>query len=79
MFSLLFGNARQAMGSAPYCGDSETGLVHCRDADCSAEASEPFLDVRTALVRGYSLCPCCIVEHSTGRRAQRVLQPQQPY
>jgi hypothetical protein len=71
MFSLHFGGSRQSTGATRYCGDCETGLVHRNDADCAAEASEPFLDVRTALVRGYTPCPCCVVAQGAARLSER--------
>lgn len=74
MFSLNFGGSRQAAGATRYSGDCETGLVHRNDADCAAEASELFLDVRTALVRGYIPCPCCIVAQGAARLPERVAQ-----
>ena len=51
-----------------YRGDSETGLVHREGCACDAEAHELFLDVRTALVRGYRLCPVCAADPATNRR-----------
>lgn len=42
-----------------FVGDAETGIVHSALSTCAAETSEAFLDLRTAIVRGYSLCACC--------------------
>lgn len=42
-----------------FAADTETGLVHCIDQSCDVFAGEVFLDVRTALVRGYQLCSKC--------------------
>lgn len=48
-----------------YVGDLETGLVHLCSSDCDINVSQIFLDVRTALVRGYELCGCCMGEQSS--------------
>lgn len=42
-----------------FIGDTETGIVHRAHSACEADTSEAFLDLRTALVRGYSMCTCC--------------------
>ncbi len=42
-----------------FIGDVETGIVHRAQTGCEANTSEAFLDLRTALVRGYSVCTCC--------------------
>ena len=42
-----------------YIGDPDTGVVHRSQAGCLAIDGVLFLDVRTALVRGYRLCACC--------------------
>jgi hypothetical protein len=42
-----------------YVGDTETGVVHRVGSDCEVITVEVFLDVRTAIVRGYQLCSCC--------------------
>lgn len=57
---------RAPMTPVQYVGDTDTGMVHVRESSCSAEASELFLDLRTAMIRGYSLCRCC----------QHLLQPR---
>lgn len=51
--------ARRSTPPTQYVGDADTGIVHLRASNCSAEASELFLDLRTAVVRGYRLCACC--------------------
>ena len=60
-----------------YMGDSETGLVHRVEAGgCDADAHEIFLDLRTALVRGYRLCPDCVGEPlSSARMPQSAQRP----
>lgn len=45
-----------------YVGDSETGIVHRIGSPCVVIPNEVFLDVRTAIVRGYRLCSCCRLE-----------------
>lgn len=66
---------RSAGSLVQYLGDSETGLVHRADADgCDAEAHELFLDLRTALVRGYRLCPQCAVEAAALPRRMPLVQ-----
>jgi hypothetical protein len=42
-----------------FLGDSETGIVHYAQGGCEVDASEAFLDLRTAIVRGYRICACC--------------------
>lgn len=42
-----------------YVGDTETGVVHRVGSGCEVIMMEVFLDVRTAIVRGYQLCSCC--------------------
>ncbi len=42
-----------------FVGDPETGIVHRVHSPCDVDTSEAFLDVRTAIVRGYRLCACC--------------------
>ena len=49
----------QRLPRVRYVGDAETGLVHYCGSDCSISGGQLFLDVRTALVRGYRLCNCC--------------------
>lgn len=46
-----------------YVGDLETGLVHRSTSTCVIISSQMFLDVRTALVRGYEMCSCCWSEY----------------
>ena len=52
----------QRLPRVRYVGDLETGLVHRCTSDCVVTTSQMFLDVRTALVRGYQLCSCCWTE-----------------
>lgn len=42
-----------------YVGDAETGIVHRIGSSCGVSTNEVFLDVRTAIIRGYQLCRCC--------------------
>lgn len=42
-----------------YVADIDTGIVHAVQSDCQVDTQEAFLDVRTAIVRGYRLCKCC--------------------
>ena len=42
-----------------FLGDSETGIVHNAEGGCEVDATEAFLDLRTAIVRGYRVCACC--------------------
>lgn len=42
-----------------YIGDPETGLVHLAYCSCAVVHGEGYLDLRTAMVRGYQLCPHC--------------------
>lgn len=49
----------QWLVQAQYVGDIDTGMVHLRGSNCGIGASELFLDLRTAMVRGYQLCRCC--------------------
>lgn len=42
-----------------YIGDSETGIVHAATCSCDYHHTESFLDLRTAIVRGYRLCLRC--------------------
>lgn len=51
--------ARPQAAHMIYVGDSETGLVHVQNSQCALAAHQVFLDVRTAVVRGYRLCMCC--------------------
>jgi hypothetical protein len=51
-----------AVNTAPlirFVGDAETGIVHAARTQCLVYTQEAFLDVRTAIVRGYRLCKCC--------------------
>jgi hypothetical protein len=45
--------------SIRYIGDPETGIVHLPTCHHASAATVIFLDVRTAVVRGYRLCTCC--------------------
>ena len=45
-----------------FIGDEDTGVVHRSDAWCANRDGVLFLDVRTALVRGYEICSCCAIE-----------------
>lgn len=56
---------QQRLPRIRYIGDAETGLVHRCSSDCTVSVSQLFLDVRTALVRGYQLCSCCWREHES--------------
>lgn len=51
--------AAQPYPSIRFLGDTETGLVHVVHSSCAEAAEEVFLDLRTAIVRGYRLCRCC--------------------
>ncbi len=42
-----------------FIGDTETGIVHCASGGCQVEIEQSFLDLRTAIVRGYQLCHLC--------------------
>ena len=42
-----------------FVADTDTGIVHAVHSDCQVYTQEAFLDVRTAIVRGYRLCNCC--------------------
>lgn len=42
-----------------YIGDPDTGVVHVSNGSCVIESGQVFLDLRTALVRGYRVCTCC--------------------
>ncbi|PLS78421.1 MAG: hypothetical protein CYG59_18925 [Chloroflexi bacterium] len=42
-----------------FVADIDTGIVHAAHSDCQVDTQEAFLDVRTAIVRGYRLCKCC--------------------
>lgn len=42
-----------------FIGDSETGIVHSASGGCQVEVQQTFLDLRTAIVRGYQLCHIC--------------------
>lgn len=42
-----------------FVGDAEAGVVHAAYTNCQLYTQEAFLDVRTAIVRGYRLCKCC--------------------
>lgn len=58
----MFVNTPSRFLAAPvlrYVGDIETGIVHCIDQSCDILVSEAFLDLRTAMIRGYRLCPLC--------------------
>lgn len=61
MRTLTFENQRSNGPQVHFVGDSETGLVHRAGAEgCDVETYAVFIDVRTALVHGYELCPHCI-------------------
>ncbi len=52
-----------------YVADAETGDVHHLGCRYIEDASDRFLDLRTALVRGYTLCPhCCTTAPAAQRR-----------
>jgi len=74
----LFTTTLRMYPTINYIGDPETGIVHTADSNCFIEDGEVFLDVRTALVRGYRYCRVCT--QPGGRSAQtietRVNQPQ---
>jgi hypothetical protein len=42
-----------------FIGDFETGIVHSASGGCQVEVQQSFLDLRTAIVRGYQLCHIC--------------------
>jgi hypothetical protein len=46
-----------------FIGDSETGIVHSASGGCQVEVHQTFLDLRTAIVRGYQLCHICGGSH----------------
>lgn len=57
---LLTETAPRQMPRFSLCvGDTETGIVHAAQSNCVVDERETFLDVRTALVRGYHLCSAC--------------------
>jgi hypothetical protein len=58
----MFASVSQVFSVTPlvqYVGDPETGLVHHASTACTLLDNESFLDLRTAIVRGYRMCPCC--------------------
>ncbi|WP_029214855.1 hypothetical protein [Kallotenue papyrolyticum] len=42
-----------------YIGDPETGLLHRTRSACRVSNGVFYLNWRTALIHGYSLCQCC--------------------
>ena len=51
-----------------YLGDTDTGVVHRFQARCAAPDGVFFLDMRTALVRGFRLCACCTIHQDPPAR-----------
>lgn len=56
-----------------YLGDGDTGLVHRAGCGCAIGVCESFLDVRTALIRGYTPCPACTLAPSITSNAQHAV------